>query len=65
MILFLNKMDIFRRKIRYSPVSAYFPDYTGKTHVFEIASDVCLMYKKAQRRTATAQLIISEGALRS
>ncbi|OZJ02872.1 hypothetical protein BZG36_03799 [Bifiguratus adelaidae] len=29
MILFLNKIDIFREKIHYSPVSRYFPDYTG------------------------------------
>ncbi|OAP65052.1 hypothetical protein AYL99_01024 [Fonsecaea erecta] len=29
-ILFLNKIDIFREKLPISPVSAHFPDYTGK-----------------------------------
>ncbi|KAG0258837.1 hypothetical protein BG011_003058, partial [Mortierella polycephala] len=28
-ILFLNKMDIFRQKIQYSSIKAYFPDYDG------------------------------------
>ncbi|KAI9296650.1 guanine nucleotide binding protein, alpha subunit [Neoconidiobolus thromboides FSU 785] len=28
-ILFLNKTDIFREKIRSSPISNYFPDYSG------------------------------------
>ncbi|KAF9342732.1 hypothetical protein BGX26_006965, partial [Mortierella sp. AD094] len=29
MILFLNKMDIFRFKIKYSSIKTYFPDYDG------------------------------------
>ncbi|KAI8149332.1 putative guanine nucleotide-binding protein alpha-2 subunit [Fennellomyces sp. T-0311] len=29
MILLLNKMDIFRQKIKYSPISNYFDDYKG------------------------------------
>ena len=28
-ILFLNKIDIFKEKIKTSPVSNYFPDFTG------------------------------------
>lgn len=28
-ILFLNKIDIFREKIKTSPISKYFPDYNG------------------------------------
>ena len=28
-ILFLNKMDLFKQKLATSPVSKYFPDYTG------------------------------------
>ncbi|KAI7853252.1 putative guanine nucleotide-binding protein alpha-2 subunit [Circinella umbellata] len=31
MILLLNKIDIFRKKIQYSPISKYFPDYNGGT----------------------------------
>ena len=30
MILFLNKIDIFKEKIKYSRVKKYFPDYQGK-----------------------------------
>ncbi|EXJ92081.1 hypothetical protein A1O3_00631 [Capronia epimyces CBS 606.96] len=29
-ILFLNKIDLFREKLRISPLSAHFADYTGK-----------------------------------
>ncbi|KIW12166.1 hypothetical protein PV08_09441 [Exophiala spinifera] len=29
-ILFLNKIDLFREKLPVSPLSAHFPDYTGK-----------------------------------
>ncbi|KAF8927588.1 hypothetical protein BGZ58_010296 [Dissophora ornata] len=29
MILFMNKTDIFRNKIQYSPIKEYFRDYTG------------------------------------
>jgi guanine nucleotide-binding protein subunit alpha len=30
MILLLNKIDVFKRKILLSPVSLYFGDYAGK-----------------------------------
>jgi len=29
MILFLNKIDLFQAKLRFSSVSSYFPDYKG------------------------------------
>lgn len=29
MVMFMNKTDIFRAKIQYSPIRAYFPDYSG------------------------------------
>ena len=29
MILFLNKIDIFKEKIKDSPIKKYFPDYKG------------------------------------
>jgi len=37
-ILFLNKIDLFRKKIKYSPVSHYFPDFTGNNENFEETS---------------------------
>ncbi|GAN04702.1 guanine nucleotide-binding protein subunit alpha-2 [Mucor ambiguus] len=38
MILFLNKIDIFREKILTSPVSKWFPDYKGNDSSFEQTS---------------------------
>jgi hypothetical protein len=35
MILLLNKIDVFKRKILLSPVSLYFGDYTGKRLIIE------------------------------
>jgi guanine nucleotide-binding protein subunit alpha len=29
MLLLLNKIDIFKKKINDSPIEAYFPDYQG------------------------------------
>ena len=29
MILFLNKIDLFQTKLRYSSVSSYFPEFKG------------------------------------
>jgi type III secretion system FlhB-like substrate exporter len=37
-ILFLNKIDIFKKKIKYSPVSNYFPDFTGNNNNYEETS---------------------------
>jgi guanine nucleotide-binding protein G(i) subunit alpha len=34
-ILFLNKIDIFKEKIKTSPVSKYFPDYNGGSNYDE------------------------------
>ncbi|CAG8585517.1 1651_t:CDS:2 [Paraglomus occultum] len=38
MILFLNKIDIFKEKIKYSRVRKYFPDYQGSSDDFKQAS---------------------------
>ncbi|KAI9273028.1 guanine nucleotide binding protein, alpha subunit [Phascolomyces articulosus] len=37
MILFLNKIDIFKEKIKESPITKYFPDYAGSESDFEQA----------------------------
>jgi hypothetical protein len=29
LILFLNKMDLFKAKLKVQPIPKYFPDYTG------------------------------------
>lgn len=38
-ILFLNKIDLFKEKIAYSPVKQWFPDYNGDPKNFKLASD--------------------------
>lgn len=37
-ILFLNKMDLFRQKIDYSPVSKHFPEFKGPEGDFDVAA---------------------------
>lgn len=37
-ILFLNKIDLFKEKLAEKPVAEYFPDYTGATGDFSAAS---------------------------
>ncbi|KAG0141923.1 hypothetical protein CROQUDRAFT_51025 [Cronartium quercuum f. sp. fusiforme G11] len=35
MILFLNKTDLFKQKLFFSPISRYFPDYAGEDTDYE------------------------------
>ncbi|KAL1964125.1 hypothetical protein VTN77DRAFT_7213 [Rasamsonia byssochlamydoides] len=37
-ILFLNKMDLFKGKLAVSPINKHFPDYTGPNTDFEAAA---------------------------
>lgn len=37
-ILFLNKIDLFKAKLPHSPVRKYFPDYTGDLRSYKHAS---------------------------
>ncbi|ORZ13901.1 guanine nucleotide binding protein, alpha subunit [Lobosporangium transversale] len=39
MILFMNKTDIFRNKIKYSSIRDYFPDYDGEEGNYEDATE--------------------------
>ena len=39
-VLFLNKKDVFEEKIVYSPLSRYFPEYTGAENKYEAANYV-------------------------
>jgi guanine nucleotide-binding protein subunit alpha len=38
-ILFLNKIDLFKHKLALSPLKRYFPDYTGDPHSYKQASE--------------------------
>lgn len=42
LILFLNKVDLFREKLSRSPLRNYFPDYTGPDDDYEQASKFIL-----------------------
>ena len=37
LVLFLNKMDLFKKKLETSPISEYFPDYEGDCTNLNIA----------------------------
>ena len=43
-ILFLNKIDLFAEKLPHSPLSDYFPDYTGGND-YEAACDYLLLHR--------------------
>lgn len=52
-ILFLNKIDLFRAKLKVSPVSAHFPDYTGPDGDQEKAEQFFAnRFKKLNRNTS-------------
>ena len=38
-ILFLNKIDLFKEKLPQSPVKKYFPDYQGDPKSYKMASE--------------------------
>jgi guanine nucleotide-binding protein subunit alpha, other len=38
LILFLNKMDLFKKKLESSPISKYFSDYEGDCTNIDVAS---------------------------
>ncbi|ORZ26326.1 guanine nucleotide binding protein, alpha subunit [Lobosporangium transversale] len=39
MIMFMNKTDIFREKIKYSKIGTYFPDYNGREGDYHDATE--------------------------
>ena len=51
-ILFLNKKDLFEEKIKKSPLSICFPEYTGKTSLQSA-------YTQTQTDTHAEQMVVS------
>lgn len=49
-ILFLNKKDLFEQKIRYSPLSACFPEYTGSNTYEEAAAYIQMKFEDLNLR---------------
>jgi guanine nucleotide-binding protein subunit alpha len=50
LILFLNKMDLFKSKLGHSPIKRYFPDYTGDDKDWKAASQYFLQKFKGLNR---------------
>lgn len=48
-ILFLNKVDIFRQKLSRSPLSNYFPDYSGGNDVNKAAKYLLWRFNQVNR----------------
>lgn len=58
-ILFLNKIDLFKHKLPTSPVRKYFPDYTGEPRSYKQASQYFEESFKRLNRNATKVCITS------
>lgn len=48
-ILFLNKVDLFRQKLGRSPLSNYFPDYSGGNDVNRAAKYLLWRFNQVNR----------------
>ncbi|KAL9111771.1 MAG: hypothetical protein Q9227_003830 [Pyrenula ochraceoflavens] len=57
-ILFLNKVDLFRAKIEKSPISAHFPDYQGKANDEEAGKKYFADRFRGINRTADREIYI-------
>lgn len=57
-ILFLNKIDLFKDKLAISPVSQYFPDYHGPDEDYEAASKYFADRFRGINRTAERDIYV-------
>jgi guanine nucleotide-binding protein subunit alpha, other len=57
-ILFLNKIDLFREKLPISPLSAYFPDYTGKNGDEEASKEFFASRFRSLNRNSNREIYI-------
>lgn len=48
-VLFLNKVDLFRQKLPRSPLSNYFPDYSGGNDVNRAAKYLLWRFNQVNR----------------
>ena len=61
-ILFLNKKDLFEEKIKKSPLTICFPEYTGKFGCFSICSICLIAYLFVSLSTKTGAQEYGEAA---
>ena len=57
-ILFLNKIDLFKEKITQKPVRDYFPDYTGPEADFNAASNYFAKKFRGLNRTEDREIYV-------
>ena len=57
-ILFLNKIDLFKEKLAQKPVSEYFPDYTGAADDYSAASKYFANKFKSLNRTEGREIYV-------
>lgn len=55
-ILFLNKKDLFEEKIKKSPLSICFPEYTGANTFEEAAAYIQLQFENLNKRKDTKEI---------
>ena len=57
-ILFLNKMDLFKEKLGTKPIREYFPDYTGEETDMEAAQEFFAKKFRGLNRTADREIYV-------
>ncbi|XP_043979286.1 guanine nucleotide-binding protein G(i) subunit alpha-2-like [Gambusia affinis] len=55
-ILFLNKMDLFEKKIEHSPLSICFPEYTGLNNYKEAAAYIQSKFEELNKKKDTKEI---------
>ena len=57
-ILFLNKMDLFKEKLADKPIRDYFPDYNGESTDVEAAQQYFAKKFRGLNRTADREIYV-------
>lgn len=57
-ILFLNKIDLFKEKIADKPISEYFPDYMGEAGDYDAGSAYFAKKFKGLNRTSDREIYV-------
>lgn len=57
-ILFLNKIDLFKEKLAEKPIKDYFPDYTGSDDDYNAASQYFANRFRSLNRTEDREIYI-------
>ena len=57
-ILFLNKMDLFKEKLADKPIREYFPDYTGSSTDVEAAQNYFAKKFRSLNRSAGREIYV-------